>query len=439
MKKTYDLIVAGGGMAGVAATVAAARRGLNVLLVEQSSMLGGLGTNGLMTMLMTSRFHFYGIGSEIINHLIETGAAAPIKNNRAQDYVRIPYDNEHMKRALDSIVLESGADMILYSKITGVFQKKNHITELELCGQEGKFIVSGRIFIDATGDAMLSLYAGEPWELGNENGDTQAPTMTAYYSGIDYDRYHEFLAKYDGVKRKMIHDILPQAVKDGVVKIMDYHHPGVFRISNNNVGVVNAGHIYGADCISPEGLTKATVAGRIMAKEYFDFYKKYIPGFENAYMVNTCSTLGIRETRRIVGRYVTTFEDKSNFVKFDDAIMRFDGGAVSDVHASSASQEAYKEYFDLYRDRVKVTGDDWATLPYRSLLPQKTKNMLVAGRCVSADRKVQGHIRIMGYCYMMGQAAGTAAALCIKDNQYPESVNISKLQSELKKDGVETV
>jgi hypothetical protein len=137
---------------------------------------------------------------------------------------------------------------------------------------------------------------------------------------------------------------------------------------------------------------------------------------------------------------VVTFDDKSNYAKFDDAIMRFDGGAVSDVHSSSADPEAYKSYLALYRDRDKVKEEDYATLPYRSLLPKNTANLLVAGRCVSADRKTLGQIRLMGYCFMMGEAAGTAAALAVHTTDgAADAVDVATLQAQLKENGVLTV
>ena len=431
-------------MSGVAAAVAAGRKGLKVLLIEQSSMLGGLGTSGLMTMIMTSRHWFYGIGKEIIDGLIAEGKARVIDDYPEKDYDRIPFDAESMKLALDDIVLKSGAELMLYTKIIGVEQEDGCLTKLLLAAPTGNFSVEGKIFIDATGDAMLSYYAGEPFELGDENGNTQAPTMPAYYAGVDFDRYEEFLKTYaDGPaipKVNMIHDLIPKAVSEGVVSVEDLHHPGIFRISPCfNVGVMNAGHVYGADCLSPEGLTDATVKGRKMAAEYLNFYRKYIPGFEKAYLTNTGSYLGLRETRRVMGKYVTTFEDKSTYRKFDDAVMRFDGGAVSDVHASSPDKKAYQSYYNLFSQREGLKEDDFATLPYRSLLPQNTKNMLLAGRCVSADRKVQGQIRIMGYCFMMGEAAGLAAALAVGENKLPGEIDVKTLQAELKKNGVETL
>ncbi len=431
-------------MSGVAAATAAARKGIKTLLIEQTSMLGGLGTSGLMTMIMTSRRWFYGIGKEIVDKLIADGNARIIDDYPVKDYDRIPFDAEAMKLTLDDIVLSSVADLKLYTKIIGIEKNGNSITSLTLSDAMGTSHVEGDIFIDATGDAMIVYFAGEPFEYGDENSNVQAPTMTAYYAGIDFERYEEFLKTYEGgdaiPKVNMIRDLIPKAVADGVVSVEDFHHPGIFRISPAfNVGVMNAGHIYGAECLSAEGLTDATVKGRRMAREYLEFYRRYIPGFEKAYMTNTCSSLGLRETRRIVGRYVTTFDDKSSYRKFDDAIMRFDGGAVSDVHASSADKKAYKAYYDLFSKREDLREDDFATLPYRSLLPQNTDNLIVAGRCVSADRKVQGQIRIMGYCFMMGEAAGLAAAQAIKKKITLAEIDVKELQSDLKDNGVETL
>jgi len=443
MMKKYDVIVAGGGMSGVAAAVSAARHGMRVLLVEQTSMLGGLGTGGLMTMVMTSRKWFYGIGREILDDLQSRGEARRIDDYPVKDYERIPFDAESMKRKLDDIVLESGAEVLLYSKITGVQTESGYIKSICVNGPTGDIVLEAPLFIDATGDGMLAYYAGEDFDLGDKNGNTQAPTMTAYYAGVDFDRYEAFLKTYENgpaiPKVNMIHDLVPKAVAEGVLSVCDLHHPGIFRISPCfNVGVMNAGHIYGADCLTGEGLTKATIAGRKMAKEYLDFYRRYVPGFEKAYMTNTCSYLGLRETRRIRGRYVTTFADKAAYRKFPDAIMRFDGGAVSDVHASSADKKAYEAYYQLFTAaRQTVREDDWAELPYRSLLPAKTQNLLVAGRCLSADREVQGQLRIMGYCFMMGQAAGTATALAAAGEKLLADIDIGTLQEYLRKDGME--
>jgi len=349
-----------------------------------------------------------------------------------------------MKRELDLLVSSNGVEVMLYTKIIGLKKDGREIHELILACVEGEIRVSAKAFIDATGDAVLCRMAGEKVVVGDENGNIQAPTMMAYYSGVDFEKYENFLSNFENgdepAKVKMIHSLVPKAVADGVLSDCDMHHPGVFRISNTcDVAVVNAGHVYGADCASSKGLTKAAIDGRKQAYEYFNFYKKYVPGFENAYLTNTGSHLALRESYRVEGKYITNFDDKSSYRKFDDAVMRFDGGAVSDVHASSSDSKAYNEYKSLFKNRENINMDDYATLPYRSLLPIHTDNLLVTGRCLSADRKVLGQIRIMGYCFMLGEAAGLAACIKVTDNVIFDNVDVKKLQKELYADGVETI
>lgn len=444
MNQEYDLIVVGGGMSGVSAAVAAAQRGSSVLLIEQSGMLGGMGTSGLLTMVMTSRHWFYGIGRQIIQAMMAQGHARFIEKPAIEGYHYYPYDAEAMKRTLEARVNASGAHLLLYTKLIGVRKEGQSLSGVVLAGAEGAFTLAARAFVDATGDGRLSALAGETVRVGDENGDTQAPTMVAYYAGIDFDRYEQFLTAYEDGKQaakiNMIHTLMPRAVEEGIVRELDLHHPGIFRISEAaNIGMMNAGHVYGADCTTSRGLTAATIRGRQMAQEYLSFYRKYVPGFENAYMTNTGSSLALRETGRVVGPYVTTFEDKTNYVKFDDAIMRMDGGAVSDVHASSASPDAYRAYREMFSQREAVRADDYATLPYRSIQALQTCNLLLAGRCVSADRKVLGQIRIMGYCFMLGEAAGLAAHLAISRRQTIWQLEPAALQQALQENGVETL
>ena len=440
----YDVAVVGGGMSGVAAAVAAARRGRRVALIEQASFLGGMGTAGMITMIMTSRSWFFGIGRELIDKLIEKGEARKIEKPAVAGYDYYPFDNEAMKRALDELVTDSGVDLFLCTRLYGAECSDGRITELRLHGQEGAFSVSADAYVDASGDAVLSREAGEDTVYGDGEGNIQAPTMIAYYSGVDFARYEAFLAEFeDGVrpaKINMMRKLVPLAVKEGVLGEDDMHHPGVFRISEDtDIGLMNAGHVYGADTRTSRGLTEATLRGRRMAKEYLEFYRRYIPRFENAYMTATGSALALREGRRTVGLYSMPFSEKADYVKHEDGIMRMDGGAVSDVHASSSSKDSYNAYVKLFADRDKVKLDDYATLPLRCLKAARTKNLLLAGRCVSAAREVLGQIRIMGYCFMMGEAAGITAALATEHSIDTISVEAKAVQAALLDSGVPTV
>ena len=432
----YDVLVAGGGTAGVAAAVSAARRGAKVCLVEQSSMLGGLGTSGMMTAVIAPKRYFGGIGAEIVDMLRQRGGTGP--DVAPGTYAWVPYQNEAMKVLLDDIVMDGGVDLYLYTKIIGVKKNEDIIRGITLSGPDGNFVIEGKVFIDATGDGILSCYAGEDFELGDAQGKTQAPTMTAYYGNVDFDRFSAFISEEGGDYVKIIHKYVPIAVRDGVLSLEDLHHPGAFNVGEG-LALVNAGHVYGADCTTAKGLTMATVAGRKLANEYIAFYRKYIPGFEKAVMTNTASWLGIRETRRIKGRYLLSYEDKKNYRKFEDGVFRFEGGAASDLHASSPSREDYLKYHSLFTAENRHDPDDYCTFPYRSLLGGKNNNLYIAGRCLSADRITHAQLRVMGYCMMMGQAAGTAASVCARGNIPAPDINVPELQKMLLADGLKNI
>lgn len=444
MQRNYEIVIIGGGMSGVSAAVTAATRGHRVLLIDQACMLGGMGTGGLITMMMTSRNWFYGFGRRLIEKMIRDGNARYIEKPAVAGYDYYPYDAEAMKRELENAVLSSGCELLLGTRLVSAKAENGRVVEATLAGAEGLFTVNGDCFIDASGDGVLCEAAGEEILYGDADRNIQAPTMMAYYAGVDFDRYEAFLKQFEDGKKptkiNMIHTMLPRAMEDGVISVVDLHHPGIFRISENaDIGVMNAGHVYGADLSTSKGLTEATVTGRRMAKEYFDFYRRYIPGFENAYMTNTGSTLAIREGKRVRGRYTMCFSEKASYRKFEDAVMRMDGGAVSDLHASSADKKAYDAYQKLFADRENVRRDDFATLPLRSLQAAKNHNLLTCGRCISADREVLGQIRIMGYCFMMGEAAALAASLALKTSGSAHDINASDLQKLLSEGGIPTL
>lgn len=430
----FDVVIVGGGVSGVCAAVSAAQNGASVCIIEQTGVLGGLGTTGLMSLVISSKFHLGGISKEIVQTLKKRGATNPYLPE--DDYEFVPYQVEQMKLLLDEKIVQSGVTLYLYSKVYDVQIKENRLTAVKVAGPEGNFEVKGTTFIDATGDAMLSLYCNEEYEVGNVKGETQAPTMVAYYSNVDHKKLNKFIEEEaDGDFQNAVEKYVPIAVEENVLSMVDFHHPGAFPITYN-ANVVNAGHIYGADCVTAEGMTKATIEGRRMAHAYYNFYKKYIPGFENAEYMITGSTLGLRETRRVIGKYVASYEDKISYRKFEDGVIRYDGGPASDLHASSNDMKAYLAYYNMFTDMNDIRSDDFALLPYRSFQTVKTKNLFVAGRCLSADRIVHARVRVMGYCMEMGQVTGTAAAMLKDRDGITDNIDIQMLQAKLRTTGL---
>jgi len=435
----YDVIVCGGGISGVAAAVSAAREGKQVLLLERSGMLGGLATGGSVSILMSSLRWFSGFGKELIDSLVAEGSAWRIPDPAVKGFDYYPNDPEAMKLRLEHLVDEAGVELFLYTTLCLAKTENGRITGITFTFGGRNYDAEASVYIDTPGDGSLCRLAGEALLDGDVDGNVQAPTMVSRYSGIDFNRYEAFLQTYEDGKRpakiNMIHDLVPKAVEAGILKHIDLHHPGIFRyLPDSDGGIMNAGHVYGADVFTPKGLTAATLEGRRQANALLKFYKTYIPGFENATLTNT-GELALRESGRVVCEYMVTFEDKTNYQKFSDGIMRFDGGAVSDVHASSGSPEAYRAYVKLYADRENVRRDDWAELPYRCLLPKQNSNLLVAGRCAGADRRAMGQIRLQSYCASMGQVAGVAAAMAEHGNV--KTLDVLALQRRLRTLGVE--
>ena len=300
----YDVIVCGGGISGVAAAVSAAREGKSVLLLERSGMLGGLATGGSVSILMSSLRWFSGFGKELIDSLIAEGSAWRIPDPAVKGYDYHPFDPEAMKLRMEQLVQESGVELFLYTTLCGAETENGRITSVSFQFGGQTYTARAAVYIDTTGDGSLCRLAGEAMLDGDEEGNVQAPTMVSRYCGIDFARYEAFLQTYeDGVKPakiNMIHDLVPKAVEAGILKDADMHHPGIFRhLPDGDGGIMNAGHVYGADVFTPKGLTEATLEGRRQANALLKFYRTYIPGFENARITNT-GDLALRESGRVV-------------------------------------------------------------------------------------------------------------------------------------------
>ncbi|MHC1693919.1 MAG: FAD-dependent oxidoreductase [Eubacteriales bacterium] len=419
VKFDVDVFVAGGGPAGVAAGVTAARLGKSVFIAESSGSFGGAATTMLIPAFMqfTNGVDFLagGIGREVHDYLKDKCHPS------FKPYCPNSIPVETLKLCYDEMVQDSGAGFMFHTSLIDVIADKGHI-EYAVCAAKGEvFAVKAKIYIDGTGDGDLSALAGADFLYGEEGtGTVMGTTLCGLWTGMDWSR----------VKGPDSRE-LEKAIADGIFTNEDRHLPGMWRISEN-IGGSNAGHIYDINGASAASLTQGIVKARKQLLEYRRYYREYLDGFENAELVYSAPYLGIRETRRIVGDYTMTLADFDSRANFEDEIGRY--SYPVDIHAGNSTSEAYQKFAREHQNMRYKNGESYG-IPYRCLVPKGMDNLLVAGRCVSTDRFMQSSIRVMPGCYITGMAAGAASSVIIEDGSDIHNPDIRKIQSVLKDNG----
>ncbi len=413
IKYETDVIVVGGGPAGVAAAIAAARNGAGVLLIEARGSLGGLGTVGFVPAFATfydgKNFVASGIGLEIRKKI---STHVPIESEWT------PIRIEELKRAYDDAIIESGAELSFFTSLCDVKVIGDKVDYLVLTSKTGMFAAKAKIYIDCTGDGDLCALAGGKFQLGDSAMNTMPPTLCSIWSNIDFPKT-ESDRKY-----------LEKAIADGVFTYPDLHLPGMADTNaEKGIGGGNIGHIFGTDPLNERSMTKAMVWGRKSMLEYERYYKEYLSDYKNLNLVATSDMLGVRESRRIDCDYMLSAEDFANRAVFNDEIGRY--CYPVDIHVNSTDPDEYERFMQEYEKTFRYKPGESYGIPYRSLIPVSFSNVLVAGRCMGCDRQMQSSVRVMPGCFITGQAAGVAAAVA-KDTEDTRKVDISLLQKNLK-------
>ncbi|MCL1794702.1 MAG: FAD-dependent oxidoreductase [Oscillospiraceae bacterium] len=410
VRHDVDVFVAGGGPAGVCAAVTAARLGNKVFLAEAAGCLGGLGTAGGVPAFMqfTDGVNFLagGIGKEIHD------------KNHALGKVGGGIKAELLKEIYEDMMIEAGVEFTYFTQLIDVIADGRYVNFAVLAAKSGIFAVKAKIFVDGTGDGDLAVMAGAAYKKGGADGKMMAGTLCSVWAGIDWAK-----ANLDRQEAN-----LALAFKDNVFTDEDRHLPGMFKIGDI-LGGGNLGHAFGVDGTDEASLTSAFVEQRKKLKEYETYYKNYLTGFENMALVSTGALMGIRETRRITGDYELNLEDFKSRAVFEDEIGRY--SYPVDIHASSPSEEDNKIFKEEFKTFRYASGESYG-IPYRILTPKDLCNVLVAGRCVSSDRYIQGSIRVMPGCFITGQAAGAAASAAISNNTHTRGFDVKALQKKLK-------
>ena len=283
--------------------------------------------------------------------------------------------------------------------------------------------MTGRIFIDATGDGTLSVLAGAQSELGDEAGNVMSPTLCSMIGGIAYPS-----DSTRGLGRRE----WQHALERGSAPVEEHHFVGFFKNSASG-GLGNLGHVYGTRPLDPVSRSAAYVEGRRLARRYAQFYRENVPGFAHSQLAGTADQLGIRESRRIVGDYVMTERDYFDRRHFPDDIGSF--AYPIDMHAASGADTARQAETEKTLERTAYAPGENYGIPYRAILVRGLTNLLVSGRCISADRAMQASIRVVPGCMITGEAAGTAAALSCGLGVALREIEIEALQEKLAANG----
>ncbi len=402
-----DVLVVGGGPSGIGAALAAARSGAKTTLVEHQGFLGGLWTAGMLNPILDHR-EKGGIVQEILDRLKQDGKFTP----------RSRFDNEYMKYFLECLLLGAGVDLRMYRLCVDVISEGEQVRGIVTESKSGTEAFLAKTVIDCTGDGDVCAQAGVPFSKGREDGLMQSMTLFFMLSNVKFSQkgtYH-------------VYDLLKEASEKYDLNYhIPYRQPSFFDVPLEDHAVVQLTHMNGYDGTNADDLTAAAIEGRKQTHEAVNVMTNYIPELKGVELVATAPHVGVRESRHIQGRYQLKEGDLLDGRQFDDGIcwVRFN----IDIHGPELSPTSGT--IEIEGKRVKPYQ-----IPYRSLLPANRENLLMAGQCISGTSRAHSSFRVTGDCVAMGQAAGTAAAMAVKEGTAPSQLDAKLLVRQLQDDGV---
>jgi hypothetical protein len=427
----WDVIVVGGGPSGCTAAIAAAREGARTLLIEAMGCLGGMGTSGLVQAWcpMTDRTQIIYRG---LAERIYRAARAGVPHVPAEQHDWVPINAEYLKRVYDEMVTAAGVTVRFLTTLAGVeMTDDGTVAALLVANKAGLTALKAKVYVDCTGDGDLAAWAGAEFTQGDtESGEVQPATHCFILSNID---------QYAVTYGKTAIGATPQQGLEIIAESKQYSfikdaHLCTALLGPSTAGF-NAGHLWDVDNTRPASISQALMDGRQLAAQLRDALAAIHPAaYSNAFLAATGALLGIRETRRILGDYVLTLDDYLARRSFPDEICR--NAYPSDIHCAKKEIDASLagEVEAMTRYERYQPGESHG-IPYRCLTPRGVRNVLVAGRCISTDRPVQGSTRVMPVCLAMGEAAGLAAALAAGGTNDVHAVDVRALRARLKAEG----
>jgi len=440
MEHNYDVIVLGGGTAGVIAAIAAARNGARTLIIEKNSYLGGTAVTGVPFLGIydgRDKRVNAGIAQELVERMCaEEGCLDGVFGATWMDkryrFSITPFEPECYKYVAQEMVLEAGAQILFHTFVSDVHMNGRDIMGVEVVNKSGKSLHTAKTYIDTTGDADIAFRCGVPmvqkeaaqnasmlFRLGGVDTARMLQSMKQGKGITGWGNWHNRILtgprldeKQSGVIHMAGHFVGPQGEKVTFTAISD--------ISDQLF--VNATRTIGIDGTSAEYLSLAEISERRHVHDLVRTLRQNVPGMENCYLVYT-APIGIRESRNIIGEYLLEKEDVLSGRQFEDSVVR--GAYPIDIHDPHGGPTQ----FQFIKD-----GGSYS-IPYRCFIPKGVDNLLVAGRCLSASHEAMGTARIMGAVMGQGQAVGTAVAMAAKAGGNIRQVDVSALQTQLQKDG----
>jgi len=432
----FDVVVVGGGPAGLAASTSAARHGAKVLLVERYGFLGGMGTAGGVTNFAglygrqngEMRQVVHGVVDDLLERMAALGGLnAP--QDGMQGRIRVQsYDISCLKCAADQMLVAAGVQILFHAWAAAVLMKARRIDALVVETKSGRMAIRSAKFIDCSGDADVAHFAGVPYELGDGRGSGLYPTTMFRIGHVDATQALAAVGEFKAINALMAQAQLDkpghyQFPREGAI-LRPQKNPTEWRANVTQIGNANGAAM---DATDAHQLSAGELEGRRQITDYFSFLKHEVPGFANAAIVDIAAQIGVRESRRIQGQYALTGEDILASSRFDDAIGI--NAWPMELHAAGRIDWQFPRNWESAQGRV------YNDLPWRMLVPTQVDNLLVAGRCASMTHEGQSAARVSGGCFVMGQAAGTAAAM-LSAQQLFADVDVKALQQTLKCDGV---
>lgn len=425
-----DVLVAGGGAAGVAAAETAARLGNNVLLVEKYGSLGGAAVAGLSGTIcglyLASDVNrkpekiVYGFADKFCSEMEKkNGITKPQVYGKTWT---VTHDPQVWREVAEGLVEEAGANILYHTRIIGVIKEDNDFKGIVIDTKSGMAAIMAEILIDATGDADLIYRSGLDYVMG-DNGRIQNPTTIFRLGGVDVERFFRYWGE-DTICPTKVTELIEELSMKG-----EYDLPRkkiwIFDTPRPNELLVNATRIVGKDkrelnVTLPQDHTEAEILGRRQARGYADFIKKYIVGCEDSFINDMAFEVGVRQTRTIVGVSSLTNQDVLEHRKCKDGIAK----------APWPIELHYGE-----KPKVEWLLDDYYEVPFGTLVPTEGENIIVAGRCLAAEHEALASARVTGQCFQYGHAAGIAADLAIKSNTSIRDLKGEEIRNFLNKDG----